>query len=106
MLKRTLVVVLALGTVLAFPGTSMSDTFRVKAVGSVGNFDWDPSFRHVIKGDRVVWKNTTSATHRVTAYKGPWSKDSELPAGQTTSKRFRKTGSYKYRCTVPGHSSL
>lgn len=105
-IRRMAVAALAVGMVFAFPATSMGDTFRIKAVGSVGNFEWDPDFKGISKGDRVVWKNTTQATHRVVAYKGPWSKNSEIGAGETTAKRFRKTGAYFYRCTVPGHSTL
>jgi plastocyanin len=91
----------------AFPGTSMGDSFRVRAVGtSPTTYRWDPSFRHITKGDRIVWKNTTTVTHRVVAYKGPWSKETDVPAGETTSKRFRRTGSFYFRCTQPGHSTL
>lgn len=105
-LRRIAVTGLAVATLFAFPGTSTGDTFRVKAVGSPGTFDWDPDFRHITKGNRIRWKNTTSATHRVTAYKGPWSKNTAIGPDETTSKRFRKTGTYKYRCTVATHSAL
>jgi plastocyanin len=98
---------LAIATLFAFPGTSMGDTFRVKAVGSSpATFDWDPSFRHITKGNRIRWKNTTGATHRVTAYKGRWSKDTAIGPDEATSKRFRRAGTYKYRCTVAAHSAL
>lgn len=106
-LRRIAVIGLAMTALFAFPGTSMGDTFRVKAVGSSpADFKWDPSFRHITKGNRIVWKNTTNATHRVVAYKGPWSKESEIAPGETTSKRFRRTGVFKFRCTTPGHSAL
>lgn len=105
-LRRVGIVALAVGMLFAFPGTSMGDSFRIRAVGSVGTFEWDPDFRGIQKGDRIVWKNTTSATHRVVAYKGPWSKSTEIGPSETTAKRFRKTGAYYYRCTVPNHSSL
>jgi plastocyanin len=105
-LRRIAVTAIALGMLFLFPGTSMGDSYRVRAVGSVGSFEWDPDFRGIRKGDRIVWKNTTTATHRVVAYRGPWSKNSEIGPGETTRKRFRKTGAYYYRCTVPGHSTL
>jgi plastocyanin len=106
-IRRTAAIGLAFAALFAFPGTSMGDTFRVRAVGSSPtDFRWDPDFRHITKGNRIVWKNTTNATHRVVAYKGPWSKESEIGPGETTAKRFRRTGSYKFRCTVPGHSTL
>ena len=106
-LRRIAVSALAVGMLFAFPGTSMGDSFRVRAVGtSPTTYRWDPSFRHITKGDRIVWKNTTTVTHRVVAYKGPWSKETDVPAGETTRKRFRRTGAFFYRCTVPGHSTL
>ena len=99
--------VVALGLLVSFPGTSMGDSFRVRAVGSSPtDFAWDPSFRHITKGDRIVWKNTTQASHRVVAYKGRWSKNTTIGPGERTRKRFRRTGTYKYRCTLPGHSTL
>ena len=104
--RRVVVAAAALGLVLAFPGTSMGDSFRVRATGSSPNFAWDPDYRHITKGDRVVWKNTTSASHRVVAYKGPWAKDTTIGPDETTAKRFRRTGTYRYRCTMPGHSTL
>ena len=106
-LRRAAVATVALGMLVAFPGASMGDSFRVRAVGSSPtDFSWDPSFRHIMKGDRIVWKNTTEASHRVVAYRGPWSKETTIAPGETTSKRFRRTGSFKYRCTLPGHSTL
>jgi plastocyanin len=105
--RRIAVAGLALGMLFVFPGTSMSDTFRVKATGtSAADFRWDPSFRHITKGDRVIWKNNTGASHTVTAYKGRWTKDTTIAAGDTTAKRFKRTGAYKYRCMRPGHSAL
>lgn len=106
-LRRVGAAALAVGLLFVFPGTSMGDTFRVKAVGSSpADYKWNPSFRHITKGDKVIWKNTTNVTHRVVAYSGPWSKETDVSAGGTTSKRFKKTGAYLYRCTIPGHSSL
>lgn len=105
--SRGVVVVAALVAVVAFPGTSAGDTFRVKATGdSPATYEWDPSFRHMNKGDRVRWRNPTDVTHRVVAYKGRWSKESTIAPGETTAKRFKRTGSFKYRCTITGHSTL
>jgi plastocyanin len=105
--RRAGAAALAVCLLFVFPGTSMGDTFRIKARGSSpADYRWDPSFRHITKGDKVIWKNTTNVTHRVIAYSGRWSKETEVPAGGTTSKRFKKTGAFLYRCTVPGHSTL
>ena len=107
--KRTPMIV-ATAAVLAlggFPATAPAATFAVKATGDApANFRWSPDFRHIIKGNRVRWKNPTTATHRVVSYSGPWDKNTSIAPGETTSKLFRRTGKYLYRCTVTGHSSL
>lgn len=105
--RRTATAALAIAALLAFPGTSSGDTFRVKAAGdSPTTFKWMPDFRHITKGNRVRWTNPTGATHRVVAYSNNWSKNSAIAPGERTAKVFRKTGQYLYRCTRPGHSTV
>ncbi len=96
----------AAGLLTAVPAASLGDTVGVRAAGSVGTWRWDPDFRHITKGDRVRWRNPTNVTHRVVAYRGRWSKSTSIAPGESTSKRFRRAGSYLYRCTVTGHSRL
>ena len=102
-IATSLVAVVAL-TLIATPAPA--DTARFKAAGSTGSFHWQPDFRHIAKGDKIVWKNPTSATHTVTAWSGDWSMNKELPPGETLHKVFKKRGVYKFRCTQPGHSSV
>lgn len=106
--RRRLVIalVLALGVLALLPASSPGATFRVRASGSPGTFAWDPDFRHITKGNRIKWTNPTDYSHRVVAYKGAWSKETTIAPGESTTKRFRRAGSYKYRCTFPGHSTL
>ena len=105
--RRMTAVALAVTAVLAFPGTSAGDTFRVKAAGdSPTTFKWMPDFRHIIKGNRIRWTNPTDTTHRVVAYSNNWSKNTAIAPGERTSKVFRSAGEYLYRCTRPGHSAL
>ena len=93
--------------VAGVPSVAGSDTGRIKASGSPGSWKWQPDFKHIYKGDKIVWKNPTSSTHRVTAYSDNWSKDAELSSsGGRTAKTFKKTGLYLYRCTMPGHSTV
>lgn len=106
MRRRLLVLLVAFGAVFAFAAPSMGDTLRVRAVGEPGTFRWMPAERHASKGDRVVWRNPTDATHIVRAYSNNWDKNATVESGQTTSKRFRRKGVYLYRCTRPGHSTL
>lgn len=106
MIKRLGAVLLAVACVFAFAAPAGGARTRVRAGGSPGAWEWQPDFKHITKGTVVVWKNPTATTHRVTAYSSNWSKNSELPSGEATRKRFRKRGAYLYRCTVPGHSSV
>lgn len=86
---------------------SGADTFRVTASGSEGEgWSWRPLTSHINEGDKVVWRNPTDKAHTVTAYGRGWSKDVTVQPGERTSKTFRKAGTFKFRCTVTGHSSL
>lgn len=98
-IARVLVVVIAGGALLV-PVASEADTRQFQAAGSAGAWRWEPEVQRIVKGDRIIWKNPTSTTHTVTAWKGQWSKDTEVPSGETTARRFRKTGVYKFRCMV------
>ena len=104
--RRTLISALAVVSLVGVAAPAPADTYRVRAAGEPGSFRWKPSFRHVSKGDKIVWKNPTSVTHTVTAYSGPWSKDSSVSPGGRTAFRFTKRGTYRYRCTTAGHSTL
>ncbi len=104
--RLVLAAAVALAALALLPGSSPGATFRVKASGSPGTFAWEPDFRHITKGNRIKWTNPTDASHRVVAYKGPWSKETTIAPGESTTKRFRRAASYRYRCTFPGHSTL
>jgi plastocyanin len=65
---------------------------------------WNPASTSVSKGTKVVWKNPTTLTHTVTAYKGSWSKNVTLRSGASTSFVFNSAGTFKFRCTI--HSTL
>ena len=107
MVRKLAVLAMATASVFAFAAPSMGDTFRVKATGdSPANFRWEPAQRHISKGDKIVWRNPTGATHTVTAYSDNWSKNATVASGERTRKIFRRRGRYNYRCTQPGHSTL
>lgn len=105
-LQATATIVLAFGLVLAGSPASEGARRVVKAQGSPGNFHWQPTTKQISKGDKVVWKNRTDYQHTVSAYKGSWKKNTAVPAGGKTAKRFRKKGVFYFRCLVTGHSSL
>lgn len=103
--KSTRWLVLGLVTscsVLLFPASSPAAISRVRATAEN---TWNPSFQHVIKGDKVVWINPArhETLHDLTAYGKKWSKRALLEPGQRARKVFKRTGTYKYRCRV--HSS-
>jgi plastocyanin len=102
--KLLLALTLAVTGVVAVPGTSIGGTSRVKAAGSSGSYTWEPKTRKIAAGDKVAWKNPTSADHTVTAYGGGWSKDVRLDPGDTARIKFGSSGTYLYRCKL--HSTL
>ena len=104
--RRRLVIALTIACLVALAGPAGGGRVRIRAAGSTGSWKWDPSFKHIVKGTVVIWKNPTSTTHKVTAYTNNWSKDTSVPAGERTRKRFKTPGLYGYRCTIPGHSSM
>jgi plastocyanin len=88
-------------------GPAPADTARVKAKGdSPSNFHWSPDFQHIVKPSKIVWKNTTDVTHHVVGYGGNWNYNKTVPAGDSVRKKFRHAGVYKFRCDIPGHSTL
>ncbi len=105
--RKLVALALAMVCVVAFQGSSLAESYRVKAVRNAeGNWLWSPDYKGILKGDRIVWKNpaTSRVHHTVTAFGGGWSKDVRIDPGETTAKRFRTTGAYFYRCR--NHSTL
>ncbi len=98
MFARIIKTLLIVGLFL-LPSASLGDSFSVRATD---DDTWRPATREIHKGDKVVWRNPSDSPHNVTAYGSNWDKSSALPEGATTSKRFRKAGTYKYVCTFHG----
>lgn len=96
----------ALLLVVLMAPASLGDTRRFKAAGCSEDPRWEPTKRRIFKGDRIVWKNPTNCDHTVTAYRGRWSKSTGLAPGDKTAKRFKRAGTYKFRCLTVGHSVL
>jgi plastocyanin len=95
------VVVALVATGLLLPAQpSLARRYKVSVSGN----RWSPAQRSIPKGNVIVWRNSSSRLHNVVAYGGNWRKSASLGAGQRTKKRFRKRGTFKYRCTL--HSSL
>ena len=98
-MRKLLLVALVTG-ILLVPSSSLGSGHRIRATD---NDTFSPVVKTVEKGTRVVWKNTSDDLHTVTAYGTNWNKDTMLPAGERTAKRFGQRGTYKYVCTEHGH---
>ncbi len=101
--KLRFIVVVVLAASLFLAPAAFGDTHRIKA--TAGN-RWNPDFQHIHKGEKIRWKNPAAhdKTHVVKSYGGNWDKSVTLQPGEGTGKRFKRTGSFKYRCTL--HSTL
>jgi plastocyanin len=96
-----LLIVVAIATLLVVPaGLSHARRLRISVIGN----QWSPAHPAVDKGDVVVWRNNGSRLHDVVSYGGNWRKRARLAPGQTSRRRFRRAGTFKFRCTL--HSTL
>jgi plastocyanin len=64
---------------------------------------WSPATVTIPKGGLVKWRSV-SLIHNVYAYGSNWTFGAPLPEGATAKHRFRRRGTYRFRCTL--HSSL
>jgi plastocyanin len=102
MSKLRIAIMVAIGLSLALaPGVTQAGRAKVKATD---DRTWSPDFKHVIPGTKVIWKNVSNLNHTMTAYGGNWSKNVPLAPDAKTSKKFRKEGVFRYRCSI--HSTL
>lgn len=89
----------ALALALGLSGLSVSVTTPAAAatrkVAVLDNL-FQPGTRKITKGTRVKWVNQGDNRHSTTSNTGLW--DATLDSGQSFSKRFRKTGTYRYIC--------
>ncbi|MFP5297577.1 MAG: hypothetical protein ACLGHL_01140 [Actinomycetota bacterium] len=96
MSKTKLLVVVGVLVAALMPVPTSAGDHVIKATKSR---TWNPEFKHVEPGTRIVWKNPTARVHTVTAYGGGWSKDATLAKnGGKTAKTFKNEGTFKYRC--------
>jgi plastocyanin len=98
--KSALVALLAAGAITLGAGVSSSAPVTIRA-----NFAerWDDASVTVKKGTKVVWKNPLNlgTIHNVRSYGGNWTfKKITLAPGEQTGKRFKKRGTFRYRCTL------
>lgn len=82
-------------------GVGLAQTYTVKATSGDA---WKKVHTYIGKGDSVRWKNPDTETHDLNAYGGGWQMSAELAPGDTVKKRFRKKGTFRYRCVI--HSGI
>jgi plastocyanin len=90
------VAVLVAGVTVAAAAPSSAVTIR----GS-GN-RWRPARVDIDRGDRVRWR-AVSGTHIVRAYGGNWTFSERLSPGESTARRFRQRGTYRFFCSIHGN---
>ncbi len=107
--RLRLAAAVAVGGVLLFPAASQGGGVTVTAAGGpVGpTWRWEPSEVSVPVGGKVTWVNPTSSLHHVTAYDGPWKGFLHVEGGGgEATRKFKKPGTYRYRCDIQTHSEL
>ncbi len=100
-LKKIAISSFAAVLLLAMSGSGFAKTYTVKATASD---QWKKVHTYIGKGDRVTWKNPDSEDHDVTAYGGGWKLSENLSPGESVKKRFKKKGTFRYRCQI--HSGI
>ena len=101
--RRSLAVSIALVALLGLTQLPAQGAVQVRAQRSGTSFVFSPRAPHVAVGSMVTWRAVTGS-HTVTSTSSNWSKNTNLPAGSTTSFTFRRAGTYRYRCRL--HSTL
>lgn len=98
-IKKVLILFVALCVAL-IPAAALSATSTIEARTS----SWGPARVTIERGDTVKWDNSgggfQAQEHAVKAYGGNWRKYTVLAVGASTSKRFRETGRFKFRCEL------
>jgi plastocyanin len=85
--------------VLTLVATAQARPALVRGTGT----RWSPSTVTIGRDTVVRWRGV-SGFHDVIAYGGNWSFQRALPVGSAVKRRFRSTGTFRFRCTY--HSSL
>jgi plastocyanin len=103
MRRRLIALTMAAALIGGFAAEPTHAAVVVKGVLTTNVYRWKPRAVSIANGTKVVWR-AVDGRHTVTAWKGPWSKDTTIAQGSSTSFTFKKTGVYKFRCRF--HSSL
>ena len=72
-------------------------------IGGSGS-QWSPARVSIDRGDRVRWR-AVSGTHTVRAYGGNWTFSERINGGESVSRRFRRSGTFRFFCSIHGDVS-
>lgn len=111
MVRGALVLLLAATTVAiaAAPATpAATKLHKVEVTGEFPAWRFEPAELTVAVGDKVVWRNPTSAEHHVTPISGPWREGAHvhLKAEGKGGLVFTEPGTYRYYCDRQLHGQL
>ncbi|MFN2544452.1 MAG: cupredoxin domain-containing protein [Actinomycetota bacterium] len=85
-----------IGVAATASSASMTAHVRITENKSTSKYLFKPGTITVHKGDKVIWNNKSDAPHTVTfGSSGP-----TVQPGHSTSKVFKKTGTFKYHCEI------
>jgi plastocyanin len=87
---------------LWFAFASASSGLRAETV-KVDKFDFTPRTVSIGQGQRVTWKNK-EGRHSVTFRTDPF--DKVIRGNEEVSKRFRKTGTFRYFCRFHDYQGM
>ncbi|HVL65535.1 MAG TPA: plastocyanin/azurin family copper-binding protein [Actinomycetota bacterium] len=109
MTSSRLATVTAVLALALLPAASHGATTTVKAVDSSTGWAFSPKSKTVVKGTTVKWVGQSETIHQIGFYKKPAGVSMagfSLSPGDSKKRTFKKKGVYKYRCTMPSHSTL
>jgi plastocyanin len=95
-MRRTMIAIAVVLAAWAVGGQAIAGDEAAKRAKKVtaDNFDFEPQRVKVSPGTKVVW-TSTQGSHTVT-FKGGF--DKTIPQGASTSRKFKKAGTFKYIC--------
>ena len=97
MSRRLLAGALALSLTAVMGGATPASAARTKV--KIVDFAFEPKKKAIPQGTKVKWVNKGSAPHTVTSNTGKFDSGTLNP-GDTYTKRFKRTGVFKYHCEI------
>jgi plastocyanin len=109
--RALIALALAAGVLMAASSPSLGTHYPpIKPQLRSGIWKWDPTIRHIGAPHRIKWKNpdrASSVNHTVKFWTGPLKGDRKvLRVGDVVTFRIPARGIHRYRCDLPGHSTL